>query len=319
MRSRNDLESGDRSKRFLWSRPFLAAALPVLIVLSPAAAQSLRGAAPQDEWKAVNEGLGRGGTTQPDGVRKYSFPRSDLKVQLDGVAIKPALALGSWLAFQPMGNNQAMVMGDLVLTHEEVNPVMSELLKGGLTVTALHNHLLRSSPPTMYMHVHGHGDPARLAAVFRSAIALTRTPVAPSAANSQPPALDTAALDNIIGAKGSPNGGVLQYSIPRGETVKDAGMPVPVSMGLGTVINIQSTSNGRAVATGDFVLTAAEVTPVMQALRSNGIEVTALHNHLADEEPRLFFLHFWGNDEQRKLAVGLKKALSQTNVLLQQP
>ena len=269
------------------------------------------------DWQKVDAAFGRSGAEAAGGVRRYSFPRSDLNVTLDGVRIRPALALGSWVAFQPHGS-EAMVMGDLVLLHEEVNPVLSRLLRSGLTITALHNHLLRSAPGTMYMHIHGHGDPARIAAAIRSALERTRTPLAqPAVASSAPMPLDIAALDRILGASGKANGGVLQYSIPRRETINDSGMEVPASMGLGTVINLQPTSGDRAVATGDFVLTAAEVTPVLRALRESGIDVTALHNHLGQEEPRLFFMHFWGNGPAVTLLSGLRQALDLTAVKLE--
>lgn len=275
------------------------------------------------DWTAVDRALGRAGTEQTGGVRRYGFPRSDLNVQLDGVAVKPALALGSWAAFQPMGD-QVMVMGDLVLTHEEVNPVMSRLLASGFTITALHNHLLRSAPATMYMHISGHGDPVKLATALREALAASRTPLAAPSRDSQPPsagagssppvALDTAALDQVMGAKGKPNGGIYQFSFPRAEKLTDGGMPAPASMGTATAINFQPTGSGRAAITGDFVLTAAEVDPVLRALRTNGIEVTALHNHMLDDQPRLFFMHFWANDDAAKLARGLRAALDKTNV-----
>lgn len=266
--------------------------------------------AKQDRWKLVDEALGRGGTLQPDGVRRYSFPRSDLSVQLDGVPVKPALALGSWLAFQPMGDH-AMVMGDLVLTHEEVNPVMSHLLEGGLTVTALHNHLLRSSPATMYMHVRGHGDPWELAVAIRTALSKSATPTDKKPPASQPALdLNTAALDGIMGREGKPGGGVYQYVVPRPEKLTDGGMAAPATMGTGTVLNFQPTGGGKAAITGDFVLRAKEVDPVLRALRAANIEVTALHNHMLDDEPRLFFMHFWANDDAGKLARGLKSALA---------
>jgi hypothetical protein len=266
---------------------------------------------PQD-WSLVDEGLGRAGTTQPDGVRRYSFPRSDLNVQLDGVTIRPALALGSWVAFQPMGNQQAMVMGDLVLTHEEVNPVMSVLLDGGFTVTALHNHLLRSSPGTMYMHIVGHGARWDLARVIASALGKTATPLGISrSAPERSLGLDTAALDRLIGAAGKSNGGVYQFTIPRPERLTDNGMLVPSTMGTGTVFNFQPLGGGRAATTGDFVLVAREVGPVMRALRAAGIEVAALHNHMLQDEPRLFFMHFWGQADARELARGLRSALDQ--------
>ncbi|MDP8914110.1 MAG: DUF1259 domain-containing protein [Pseudomonadota bacterium] len=272
------------------------------------------GAVAAPNWQRVDAALGRSGAAQAGGIHRYSFPRSDLNVTLDGVRIRPALALGSWVAFQPHGS-QAMVMGDLVLLHEEVNPVLSHLLRSGLTITALHNHLLRSAPGTMYMHIHGHGDPARLAAVIRSALELTRTPLGETgAAATEPMPLNSASVDRVLGATGKVNGGVLQYSIPRRETIRDSGIEVPASMGLGTVINLQPTTAGRAVTTGDFVLTASEVTPVLRALRESGIDVTALHNHLGQEEPRLFFMHFWGNGDAIGLARGLKRALDSTNV-----
>jgi hypothetical protein len=265
-------------------------------------------------WSAVDQALGRPGTTQPDGVRRYAFPRSDLKVQLDGVQIRPALALGGWLAFQPMGSS-AVVMGDLVLTPDDVNPVMSALLDGGIQVTAVHNHLLRASPQTIYMHVWGKGDSARLAAALHSALALSKTPlVAPAAA---PPAkldLDTAGLDRTIGKQGKVNGGVYQFSIPRAEKIMEDGMTEGASMGTGTAINFQPLGGGKAATTGDFVLLASEVDPVMKALRSNDIEVTALHSHMLGEQPTIYFMHFWAVGDALKLATALRAGLDHTNV-----
>jgi uncharacterized protein DUF1259 len=277
-----------------------------------AVAASAAGAQPAADWNAVDQALGRPGTTQPDGVRRYSFPRSDLKVTLDGIAIKPALALGTWLAFEPEAKS-SMVMGDLVLTQEEVNPVMAALLKGGIDVTAVHNHLLRSSPMTIYMHVEGHGEAAGLARVLRSALALSKTPLQPTAPAAQTAVeLDTAQLDSILGAKGKASGGVYQFAFPRPEKVTESGMPAPASMGTATAINLQPLGNGQAATTGDFVLTANEVEPVMRALRGGGIEVTALHNHMLHDEPRLFFMHFWGHGDALALARGLRLAVDQT-------
>jgi hypothetical protein len=217
-----------------------------------------------------------------------------------------------------MGKDSAMVMGDLVLTMDEVSPVMAKLVAGGIEVTALHNHLLRNQPFTMYMHVMGMGDPVKLATALHAALAASKTPLpaaAPGAEQSAagpPPAidLDTAALDGLIGAKGTNNGGVYQYGIPRAESVKDNGMTVPPAMGSANAINFQPTGGGKAAITGDFVLLAKEVAPVMKALRDNAIEVTALHQHMLGDEPRLFFMHFWANDDAKKLATGLKAALS---------
>lgn len=262
------------------------------------------------DWATVDKAVGRPGQEQAGGVHRYSFPRADLKVTLDGVAIKPALALGSWAAFLPEGD-QAMVMGDLVLTHQEVNPVLSRLLAGGMTITALHNHLLRSTPATMYMHISGHGDPVKLASVLANALAATRTPPASPAASPAPAVVgfDTTAVEHALGATGKPNGGVLQFSFPRADQVSEQGMAVPASMGLATAINFQATGAGKAAISGDFVLVGSEVDPVLRALRSGGIEVTALHNHMIGEEPRLFFMHFWANADAMQLAHTLRGAL----------
>jgi hypothetical protein len=272
-----------------------------------------------DEWQAqVGEALGKTGTTTPSGIYRVGLPRTDLKVTLDGVELKAGFALGSWLAFEKMGD-QGMVMGDLVLTEAEVNPVMTKLAAGGVEVTALHNHLLRNQPFTMYMHVLGHGDPVKLAAVLHTALAESKTPLsaAPAAAAAAPPPpidLDTAAIDQMLGAKGTNNGGVYQFSIPRAEPIKDGGMDVPPPMGSANAINFQPTGSGKAAITGDFVLIAKEVNPVLKALRDHGIEVTAIHNHMLDDQPHLYFMHFWANDDARKLAEGLKAALVQINI-----
>jgi Domain of Unknown Function (DUF1259) len=211
-----------------------------------------------------------------------------------------------------------MVMGDLVLTQEEVNPVMARLAEGGIDVTALHNHLLRAEPATMYMHIEGHGDPVTLAQALRLALEQSKTPVAflPAAggAEQQGPKLDTAALEHSLGHRDKASGGVYQFSIPRGETITEGGMALPPSMGTGIAINFQPLDGGKAATTGDFVLTAEEVNPVLRALREHGIEVTALHSHMLNEQPRLFFMHFWAHDDAVKLAEGLRAALGKVNI-----
>ena len=271
-----------------------------------------------DDWQAqVGQALGKTGAAAPGGIYRVGLPRTDLKVTLDGVELKPGFALGSWLAFEKMGD-QGMVMGDLVLTMDEVAPVMTKLAGGGIEVTALHNHLLRNQPFTMYMHVQGNGDPVKLAAVLHAALAESKTPLtaAPTAPTPPPPIdLDTAALDQTLGAKGTNNGGVYQFGIPRAEPIKDGGMDVPPPMGSANAINFQPTGGGKAAITGDFVLIAKEVNPVLKALRDHGIEVTAIHNHMLDDQPHLFFMHFWANDDARKLAEGLKAALAQINII----
>ena len=273
--------------------------------------------AADDGWQTqVGEALGKTGSAAPGGIYRVGLPRTDLKVTLDGVELKPGFALGGWLAFEKMGE-ESMVMGDLVLTENEVNPVMTKLAAGGIEVTALHNHLLRNQPFTMYMHVLGHGDPVKMAAVLHSALAESKTPLsAAAAAPASPPQidLDTAAIDQALGAKGSNNAGVYQFGIPRAEPITDSGMNVPPAMGSANAINFQPTGGGKAAITGDFVLIAKEVNPVLKALRDHGIEVTAIHNHMLDDQPHLYFLHFWANDDAKKLAEGLRAALVHVNV-----
>jgi Domain of Unknown Function (DUF1259) len=276
---------------------------------------TLSGAAHAEEiaWSKVDQAMGRTAAVSQD-VHRYGFPRTDLSVTLDGVTIKPALALGGWVAFKPMGN-EAMIMGDLVLLESEVNPVMLKMIEGGLDITAVHNHLLRASPATFYMHVGGRGDPAKMAAVIHDALAVSKTPLSMPAA-APPPAidLDTAQLDRIMEAKGQANGGVYQFNVPRRDPVSMDGMPMMPSTPLGAAIgiNFQPTGGGKAAITGDFVLTNDEVNPVIRALRGNGIDVTAVHSHMLVEQPRLFFLHFWAVDDAMKLARGLRVALDKT-------
>jgi hypothetical protein len=266
------------------------------------------------DWQKVDDAFGRKPAVSGD-VHRYGFPRTDLTVTLDGVTIKPALALGGWVALKP-AHGGAMVMGDLVLLETEINPVMLKLIEGGLEITAVHNHLLRASPATFYMHVGGHGDPAKMAAVIRDALGASKTPLAPPAAAAAAPAvdLDTAQLDQIIGVKGQANGGVYQFGVPRRDPIMEGGMQMAPAgpLGAATAINFQPTGGGKAAITGDFVLSGDEVNPVIKALRANGIDVTAVHSHMLDEQPRLFFLHFWANDDALKLARGLRAALDKT-------
>ncbi len=265
------------------------------------------------QWKAVQDAMGRPGALQPDGTFKFSMPRKDLNVTLDGTTIKPALALGSWTAFAGTAEH-AMVMGDLVLTEAEVEPVMAKLQQEGIQETAVHNHLLRESPRVMYMHIEGHGDAAKMAAAIHDALALTKTPAPESgtpAAQQQKLDIDTAQIESTLAHKGKVNGGVFQVSVPRGDKIMDQGMTVPPSMGVATALNFQPTGGGRAAITGDFVLLPDEVNPVLKALRDNGIQVTALHSHMLNDQPHLLFMHFWANDDANKLARGLRSALDQ--------
>jgi hypothetical protein len=267
------------------------------------------------DWNDVDAALGKSATVSGQ-VHRYGLPRSDLHVTLDGVAIKPALALGGWVAFAPM-HDQAMVMGDLVLLETEVAPVMTKLLDGGLEITAVHNHLLRASPETFYLHVGGHGDPVKMATAIRTALSASKTPFEPPATTAGPtPAigLDTAQLDQIMGVKGNAVGGVYQFGVPRREPSTESGMQVSGPLGGANGINFQPTGNGKAAITGDFLVTGDEVNPLIRALRAGDIEVTAIHSHMLDEQPRMFFIHFWANDDAQKLARGVRAALETTAI-----
>ena len=278
-------------------------------------AQPQRPLAPID-WKQVDASLGKSGALQPDGAYKVGMPRSDLHVTTAGVSVKPALALGSWVAFKQVSDTEAMLMGDLVLLESEVSAVVGKLQQGGIEQTALHNHLQNESPRVMYLHIASGGAPAKLAAALRGALAVTKTPLgAPTAA--APAAsfgIDTAQVGQILGYRGKVNGGVYQVGVPRAEKVTVDGIDVPASMGLATAINFQPTGGGKAAITGDFVLMGSEVNPVIRALRDNGIVITALHSHMLTDSPHLFFMHYWGNDDALKLAHGLRAALDKMNV-----
>jgi len=285
-----------------------------LLAMGQGAGTSVASAAAGD-WKAVETAMGRPGQIQPGDVIKFGMPRKDLHVVLDGVDIKPGLALGSWTAFKRDGN-EAMVMGDLVLTEDEVEPVMMKLQEGGIHESAIHNHLIGESPHVMYMHISSHGDAVQLAKAIHDAVALTKTPGPDAGSAPSAPVelgIDQKQIEQILGHSGKINGGVLQVGVPRSETIADSGMTVPPSMGVATALNFQPTGGGKAAVTGDFVLLGSEVNPVIKALRQNGIAVTALHSHMLMEEPRLFFMHFWANDDAVKLAKGLRVALDVTN------
>jgi hypothetical protein len=270
-------------------------------------------AAANIDWDAVGQAIGKEGELRDGGVYRVSFPRSDLDVTSAGVKIEPSLSLGSYAAFVPMENGEAMVMGDLVLTEDELNPVISSLQENGLRQTAVHKHLLEQDPPIWWQHFEGAGDPVELARAINEALSQTGTPMEASKSEPKDLGLDTARLDEIIGRKGENTGSTYNFSIPRAEPITVDGMEIPASAGIATVINFQPTGDGQAAINGDFVMTADEVDPVIEALRENGIEVVSLHNHMLDEEPRLFYMHFWANDDAEKLARGFRAALDETD------
>jgi hypothetical protein len=287
-----------------------------LFALGAALLLSLPAHAADIDWKKVDAALGKTAAVSGE-VHRYGLPRSDLRVTLDGIAIKPALALGGWVAFAPM-HGEAMVMGDLVLLDTEITPVMTKLLDSGLEITAIHNHILRASPATFYMHVAGHGDPEKMATSIRVALSSgSKTPFDPPSTTAGPAPivdLDTAKLDEAMGAKGTANGGVYQFAIPRRNPSTESGMQVSGALGGANAINFQPTGSGKAAITGDFLVTGDEVNPLIRVLRASDIEVTAIHSHMLDEQPRMFFIHFWANDDALKLARGVRAALDKTAV-----
>jgi uncharacterized protein DUF1259 len=268
------------------------------------------------DWKAVEQALGKSGQMQPGDVFRIGMPRTDLNVTVKGVPVKAGFALGSYAAFKQVGDH-AMVMGDLVLLDQEVAAVMSGLFAGGLEVTAVHNHLNEMSPHVMYMHYGGHGDALQLARALRTALSASGTPLGgppPTAALSGGPTLDTKAIEQALGRTGrDAGGGVFQVTVPRAETITEMGEALLPGMGVVTVLNFQPTADGKAAITGDFVLIDREVNAVAKTLRQHGVDVTAIHNHALKDSPRLFYMHFWANDDPVKLAQALKAAVDQTN------
>jgi len=268
------------------------------------------------DWKAVEQALGKTGQMQAGDVFRIGMPRTDLNVTVKGVPVKAGFALGSYAAFKQIGDH-AMVMGDLVLLDQEVPAVMSGLFAGGLEVTAVHNHLNEMSPHVMYMHYGGHGDAVQMARALRQALSASGTPLggAPAAAAAPAgPTLDTNAIEQALGRSGRDVGsGVFQVTVPRAEAITEMGQALLPGMGVVTVMNFQPTGEGKAAITGDFVLIDKEVNAVAKTLRQHGVDVTAIHNHALMDTPRLFYMHFWANDDPTKLAQALKAALDQTN------
>ena len=261
----------------------------------------------------IDQALGRSGQKSGD-VYKLSFPRTDLHVSVNGVAIKPGLALGSWAAFSGT-DDKAMVMGDLVLLQDEVNPVMKKLRDAGFEISAVHNHLLDENPRVMYMHYMGEGNAKQLATSLHDALAESKTPLgkpASAAAESENPAWVKSVQDSV-GRQGTFKGGVLSFAIPRSSAITSNGMTIAPAQGVAESINFQEAGTGKVATTGDFVLTADEVNPVISALQDGHISVTALHSHMLKEEPRLFFMHFWGLGSADAVGGGIKAALAKVS------
>ncbi len=263
---------------------------------------------------SIDKILGRSGQKSGE-VYRVGFPRTDLRVTAGGVAIKPGLALGSWAAFSGSDDN-ATVMGDLVLLEDEVNPVMAKLRVGGFEITALHNHILNETPHILYLHYLGRGKAAELAQSLKAAVAESKTPMRKPAASSRETAEAPAfvkTIENILAHQGRWGGGVLAFGIPRAETITEGGMALIGAQGVAESINFQDAGSGKVATTGDYVLTASEVNPVISALEAHNIQVTALHSHMLTEQPRLFFLHFWAVGSPEFVAQGIKAALDKVH------
>jgi len=262
------------------------------------------------DWQSVENILGRKGTVQGE-VFKAAFPRTDLDVRIGSVKVSAGLALTSWIAFKNTSSGVVM-MGDLVMLESEVRDVEEELVRHGIDITALHNHIIGETPGIMYLHFMGYGQADSLAGGMKAVLSHTATPTALPAAEQEKEGYDWSAVEKVLGKVGKKKGMLIQFGIPRAESISDMGVEIPPFMGAGTAINMQMT-NGVCATTGDFVLVPSEVQSVVKALTHNHITVTAIHNHMLFESPRLIFLHFWGTGAPSVLATGLHAALQKTN------
>lgn len=270
-------------------------------------------AAPALDPAAIESGIGRAGQAMDGGVYREAFPRSDLSVSVGSVKLLPGFALGGYAAFVP-AENGALVVGDLVLLDQEIQPVMDALEKSRFQITALHNHLRNEEPHLMYMHFMGSGDAGTLAKNLRAALALSKTPLGPMTKSAATPLSFEETIEKTLGRSGKVSGKVLSIGAPRAEAVVMNGTTIPASAGVGTAMNFEDAGNGDVATTGDFVLIGSEVAPVQQALLSHRFEVTALHSHMIEDRPHLYYMHFWAVGPAAPIAAGLKDALSHVNV-----
>jgi hypothetical protein len=257
----------------------------------------------------IDQVLGRSGQKIGD-VYKFGFPRMDLHVSIHGLAIKPGLALGTWAAFVGT-DDDAMVMGDLVLIEDEVNPVIEKLRAASFEISAVHNHLIDETPHVMYVHYMGHGGASQLATSLRAALEASKTPLEKPAAatEEQTPPTWVKSVEDSVGRKGTLKGGVLSYAVPRSDSITVGGKTIPPAAGVAIAINLQAADAGNVATTGDFVLTAEEVNPVITELQAHHILVTGLHSHMLTEQPRLFFMHFWRVGSPESVGSGIAAVL----------
>ena len=278
--------------------------VPLALVLSAAGASQSHA-----DWGVVERVLGRAGKLQ-DGVYKVGFPRTDLHVRMGQTPVLPAAALGSWMAFRQNDAGAGVVAdGDLVLLEREVSGVISALVEHGIEVSAIHNHLTEEQPKVMYVHFFARGELEKIAQGLKAALAASKTPTGPTAPSKAAFTLDRKTIEEALGKSGTVNGAVLAFSFPRQHAIAMHGATLPPAMGMATAINFQPSPAGVA-ATGDFVLQEAEVNPVIIALRKGGVKVTAVHNHLLDDDPHTFFVHFWVEGKADAVAKALRGALN---------
>lgn len=269
------------------------------------------------DYEGVLSTLGKKGDFKAN-VLKVNIPRNDLKVTIDGAATPTPFGFGGWLAMTKGDGGNDVMMGDLVLVEDEVNPVMSALLENGLEVTALHNHFFFESPRIFYMHVHGHGKAAELARKVKPAVDLIGSTAARhtstvSGGQSEIAAgqIDTAKIAKIVGHEGEQSGPVYKITVGRDDLhLREMGATINSRMGLNTWAAFYG-SDAHAEVAGDVAMLGPEVTPVLKALRQNGLNVVAIHNHMMGGQPAIYFLHYWGTGPAEKLATGFKAALSE--------
>jgi hypothetical protein len=286
------------------------------VVLTAALALAIGGngvAATTLDTSAIDSAMGRTGQTMTGGVYRIAFPRSDLSVRVGELRLLPGFALGGYAVFLPTPQG-TLAVGDLVLLDGEIQPVMTSLEQSGFQITALHNHLRNEQPHVMYLHFMAAGDAAAIAKNLRAALALSKTPLGPMATTAPHPPWFKAAIEQGLGRAGKVSGKVLSIGIPRAETIQMNGITIPPAAGVAIAMNFQDAGAGNVATTGDFVLIDSEVGPVQQSLLSHGFEVTALHSHMIDDTPHLYYMHFWAVASPATIAAGLKDALSHVSV-----
>lgn len=287
-------------------------ALSLLALLSLIAGSSASAQTALDS-AAIAKSIGRPGQSMEGGVYRVGFPRTDLHVTIGPVTLRAGFALGSYAAFIPEPEG-TLVVGDLVLLENEIQPVMSALTSSGFEITAVHNHLRGETPHVMYMHFAAVGDAVTLATNLRGALAMSHTPIAATPVTPPSPLPFQSEIETGVGRKGRVSGGVLSIGVPRAEAVSLRGMNVPPAAGVATAINVQEAGSGNVATTGDFVLVAGEVDAVQRALLTHGFEVTAFHHHMVDDSPHLYYMHFWKVGTPAEVAAGLRDALSHVSV-----